>query len=172
MNNKQPSSFATLSTRQTYDELCLMLKSIELHHEHTPAFVVADSFCKEQLKHTSFNLELKILNSLDLYSNLTWFQMEEAGIVTEFWNNKTKAIEWALDNQEDVMFLDCDVLLMSPVIIPSKRYFLGLSPQFIPPANSNLVGFYNGGYLWTRCKKHRLYGEGQTILADMLTKLH
>lgn len=153
MNNNQPSSFATLSTRQTYDELCLMLKSIEFHHKNTPVFVVADSFCQEHLEHTSFNLELKIFNSLDLYSNLTRFEMEEGGIVTEFWNNKTKAIEWALDNNEDVMFLDCDVFVVSPVEIPSKRYLLGLSPQFIPTANSNLVGFYNGGYLWTRCKK-------------------
>ena len=118
MNNNQPSSFATLSTRQTYDELCLLLKSIELHHKHAPVFILADSYCKENLENTPFNLELKIFNSLDLYSNLTRFQMEEAGIVTEFWNNKTKVIEWALDNQEDVMFLDCDVF----VVFQSKSH--------------------------------------------------
>ena len=80
--------------------------------------------------------------------------MERLGIVTSFWNNKTKVMDYALEENLDVMFMDCDLILVESLNIQNKKLFkLGLSPQFIPQPEAQSVGYYNGGFVWTRCKK-------------------
>ena len=147
-----PSSFATISTDQTFDELILLLTSIEYYHKQADVFIILDTHTYERLLTRHFNLNLHLDVLLDKYTGLNRMEMERSGIVTKFWTHKTTTMQNALHEKPDVIFLDCDIVLLAPIAIPQPGLDLGLSPQFIPSINSEQVGFFNGGFVWTSCE--------------------
>ena len=78
--------------------------------------------------------------------------MERMGIIKEFWNNKANIIQEALEFEEDTMFLDSDILILNPIKCIDKSKDIGLSPHFIKKINTDEVGYYNGGCVWTKNK--------------------
>jgi hypothetical protein len=86
--------------------------------------------------------------------------MEGKGIWSTFQMMKSVAIEKALAKYTDTLFLDSDILVLSPITVDKTKQ-LGLSPHYIRKRDTNKFGFYNGGCLWTSEKtvleKWRLY---------------
>lgn len=145
-----PSSFATLCTKSVIWELLIFLDCVSAIHTNSRVFIVCDKHTDLVIKKQQgrWDLEVTTFIYLDSYSNLTRVKLESLGLVTEFWNNKSLVIELALKEYPDVLYLDCDVILLEKVLIP-RGYQLGLSPQFIPQRNSQEVGFYNGGFVYS-----------------------
>ena len=145
-----PSSFCSLSTKSTVYELELLLGTLAIHHKGAKVFCMVDTHCYDSLNSEWFSkfLDITWFNCLDLYTNKTRSEMETKNEVTEFWNNKNRLMELALEETSDTIFLDADQIILSKIEIPNGNYFLGLSPHRIPASNTSKVGYYNGGMVW------------------------
>ena len=78
--------------------------------------------------------------------------MVKEKIWDEFQMQKANVIKYALENENDTMFLDSDILFFNPIICIDKTKELGLSPHYVKKSNTDEVGYYNGGCLWTKNK--------------------
>ena len=147
---RTPSSFCSLSTKSTVYELELLLGTLAIHHEGAKVFCMVDTHCYDRLNSEWFSkfLDITWFNCLDLYTNKTRSEMETKNEVTEFWNNKNRLMELALEETTDTIFLDADQIILSKIEIPNGNYSLGLSPHRIPVSNTSKVGYYNGGMVW------------------------
>jgi hypothetical protein len=145
-----PSSFCTVATKQCKHELIALLLSLAYYHPKSVVYIICDTITANTFT-MNIDLECKFFIKLDEYSNLSRQQMTEKGIWGEFQMSKATAIEYALRDTEDTLFLDCDVIFLEPIKIP-KGYSLGVSRGYINNETSNKVGLYNGGFLWTNQK--------------------
>lgn len=149
----QPASFCTVATKPCAHELFLFVGTLAIHHPKTHVIILCDS----QTKSLLLDLVPKYLDiqwhcELDEYSNMTRQEMEAKRIWADFQMSKARAIDLALQAYPDTMFLDCDIIITSPIndIDTSKQ--LGISPQFIQEDFRRVFGYYNGGTLWTSAK--------------------
>ena len=78
--------------------------------------------------------------------------MVKEKIWDEFQMQKANVIKYALENENDTMFLDSDILFLNPITSINKEKELGLSPHYVKKTNTDEVGYYNGGCLWTKNK--------------------
>ena len=95
------------------------------------------------------NLDVVTIVKLDKYTNETRRTMESKNIFTEFLLNKAVVMLHALRYHTDVMLLDTDILFMNPINIIDKSKEVGLSPHYTKKINTDEVGYYNVGVLWT-----------------------
>ena len=78
--------------------------------------------------------------------------MEQMNIIKEFWNNKADIMSYALQYEKDTIFLDSDVFIVNPINCIDHTKDLGLSPHYVRKSNTDEVGYYNGGCVWTKKK--------------------
>jgi hypothetical protein len=145
-----PSSFCTVSTKKCKNELVSLLSSILYHHSDITVYIVCDTDTYKSIE-PLFRDRLKIIwhNDLDKYSNLSRQQMTEKGIWSDFQMSKADAIQYALQEHTDTLFLDADIILLEPMKDIDATKQLGVSRGFINKETSDQVGIYNGGFLWT-----------------------
>ena len=89
---------------------------------------------------------------LDAYTSKTRAIMDREHSFGAFLDHKANVMSHALENEPDTMFLDADIVFLQPVTLPPGDAELVLSPHFIRKENTDQVGFYNAGCLWTRSR--------------------
>lgn len=98
------------------------------------------------------NILLRWRVVLDYASDSNRAHMERDGTWTKFQMEKANSMAWALEHHDDVMFLDSDQLVVSPIDTIDAQKELGVSPHFMPKHITDKYGYYNGGMLWSRSK--------------------
>jgi hypothetical protein len=77
--------------------------------------------------------------------------MEKNKMWSEFQMFKATAIEKAfLDREDDVLFLDSDVVVTGIIDCIDKSKDIGVSPHYMRKDITDRYGYYNGGMLWTK----------------------
>lgn len=149
-----PDSFCFISTYNCSHELIGMLLSLSIHHKNSKVYGLIDTETKNRLDIIKSHLRLQLfLNvTLDKYSNKNRSIMVNEGIWDEFQMQKANVIKYALENEKDTMFLDSDIVFFNPINVIDKSKELGVSPHYIKKSNTDEVGYYNGGCLWTKNK--------------------
>lgn len=152
----QPESFCTLATENCKDELLGLLLSLAIHHSSASIICLVDDATRTYIENcsTSCPINLNIIwhEILTPYKGKTRAQMEEEGIWSEFQMMKTVAIEKALDNFRDTLFLDSDIIVCNTIDCIDKTKELGVSPHYIRKSDTDKFGYFNGGVLWTKNK--------------------
>lgn len=151
----QPNSFCTISTYSSHHEYIGLLYSLSLHHPGAKIYCLLDTKTKDLVDNLSLppNLDLKIRVGLDKYSNLNRGMMEKMNIWSDFQMQKALVLLYALEFEEDTMFLDSDILFLHPLNTIDKTKDIAISPHYIKKKNTDEVGYYNGGCLWTKNKQ-------------------
>ena len=150
----QPDSFCFISTFNCSHELIGMLLSLSIHHNNSKVYGLVDTDTYNLIKNfiPKIQLQLFLKTTLDKYSNKNRSIMVQENIWDEFQMQKANVIKYALENESDTMFLDSDILFFNPISIIDKTKELGLSPHYVKKSNTDEVGYYNGGCLWTKNK--------------------
>ena len=148
----QPDSFCFISTYRSSHELVGMLLSLSVHHNNSKVYGLVDIDTYNLIKNfiPKIQLQLFLKVTLDKYSNKNRNIMVQEKIWDEFQMQKANVIKYALENEEDTMFLDSDILFLNPINCIDKTKEIALSPHFIKKQNTDEVGYYNGGCLWTK----------------------
>jgi len=149
-----PNSFCFISTYNCSNELIGMLLSLSIHHNNSKVYGLIDTETHDLLNNfiPKIQLQLFLKTTLDKYSGKNRATMVKEKIWDEFQMQKANVIKYALENEEDTMFLDSDILFLNPITSIDKTKELGLSPHYIKKINTDEVGYYNGGCLWTKNK--------------------
>ena len=153
MSLEAPSSFCTVATKPCSHELYLFFHTMVKYHPTATVYVLADTITHDRLKNDlPKTLNIKWYIELDQYSDLDRGKMEAKGLFAEFLMSKPRIIEIALAETPDTMFLDCDIIILSPMTDVDKSKELGISPQLIQHEYRCRFGFFNAGTLWTKSK--------------------
>ena len=154
MSNKEPSSFCTLGSYPVHKEMLGLLTSISIHHPGAKIYCVSDSKTKKFILNFLKNIDLKIYWKLLLnkYSNHNYMRIKKQNFQKEFLSYKTNAMDFALVNEKDTMFLDTDIVVLSKIkgVVESKK--IGLSPHYNNRYISKTFGYFNTGCVWTKDK--------------------
>ena len=150
----KPSSFCTICTHPAAFELVGLLLSLSVFHPNAPIIVISDSRTKFLLESITPQpkLQIKWIIMLNKYSDLSRATMEKQNIWAEFQMFKAAAIQQALDQHSDTLFLDSDIIVTGVISSIDKSKDLGVSPHYMKKEATDKYGYYNGGMLWT---KHR-----------------
>tara|TARA_B100000925_G_scaffold286464_2_gene264215 strand:+ start:41178 stop:42797 length:1620 start_codon:yes stop_codon:yes gene_type:complete len=150
----ESNSFCFISTFNCSHELIGMLLSLSIHHNNSKVYGLVDSETENLIKNfiPKIQLQLFLKTSLDKYSNKNRNIMVQENIWDEFQMQKANVIKYALEYESDTIFLDSDILFLNPINCIDKTKELGLSPHYVKKSNTDEVGYYNGGCLWTKNK--------------------
>jgi len=161
----EPSSFCTICTHTCYFEFLGLVYSLSVHHPGAKLYCMLDSKTKHELENLTLkpNLDIKVTVGLDKYTGLDRQKMEQTNTIKEFWNHKTYIMSYALQHEKDTLFLDSDVFIVNPINCIDHSKELGLSPHYIRKLNTDEVGYYNGGCVWTKNKEVPLCWEKHTV---------
>lgn len=152
--NNIPSSFCTICTSPASFELVGLLLSLSVFHPSATVYIVADTQTQLNIRNLSPtpNLIIKWIIELDKYSSLTRSQMEDNQSWAEFQMFKSIALDYALQFEEDCLFLDSDIIITEQINGIDKTKELGVSPHYMRKDILDKFGNFNGGMLWTRNK--------------------
>lgn len=161
----EPSSFCTICTHACCFEFLGLVYSLSVHHPGAKLYCMLDTKTKEELDDLTLkpNLDIKVLVGLDKYTGLNRQEMEQKNIIKEFWNHKSYIMSHALRYEKDTIFLDSDIFIVNPINCIDHSKDLGLSPHYIRKLNTDEVGYYNGGCVWTKNKEVPLCWEKHTV---------
>lgn len=153
MNSIQ--SFCCFGTHNSLHELCGLLYSIALYHPDTPLYILTDTasvpICNQVTNHIPNPVHIK--TTLDKYGAFSRNEMVKNQLWNEFMMSKADALEWALENHDNAMYLDCDQLVVNTLKAPPLEYEIGVSPHYCSSKITRKFGYYNGGLLFARNKK-------------------
>ena len=148
----KPSSFCTICTHSAAFELTGLLLSLSVYHPNSPIIVVCDARTKYMMDSItpSPKLDIKWVIMLNKYSDLNRSTMEQHGIWAEFQMFKAAAIQQALLQYSDTLFLDSDIIVTGVISSIDKSKDIGVSPHYMKKEATDKYGYYNGGMLWTK----------------------
>tara|TARA_Y100000768_G_scaffold103261_1_gene75478 strand:- start:123 stop:3845 length:3723 start_codon:yes stop_codon:yes gene_type:complete len=146
-------SFCTFCTKSSYKDLRLLLLSLELYHNDMPVYIIADSAIKTMVENDNYSLDIKIRVELDKYTDMNRQIMEELDIFTEFLLKKADVMDYALEENDTVLFLDSDIMLLNKMdLLVDSKYDVGLSRHNIKEEYSSKFGIYNAGFMYIKNK--------------------
>ena len=127
-----PNSFCFISTFNSCHELIGMLFSLSLYHQNINVYGFVDSMTLNELNNMipKIKLNLCLNECLNKYSNKNRQNMVIEGIWDEFQMQKAQVIKYALNNEDDTMFLDSDIIIFKSINIIDKTKEIGVSPHF------------------------------------------
>jgi hypothetical protein len=152
----KPSSFCCITTINCINETFSWLLSLSLHHPGERVYIMSDNITKQKIEKEytpSLNLDIIWFLELDTYSKKTRQHMVNQGEWVEFQMKKALIIQEALKNEDDVLFMDTDIIITSPIRDIDNTKDIGVSPAFIRESDMKKVGYYNGGMLWVKNKE-------------------
>lgn len=149
-----PSSFCFICTKSSCHELIGMLLSLSMHHPGVKVYGFVDSATNIAIStfQPRLKLDLHLVANLDLYTDKNRRIMEREGIFGDLMTKKAHVVTYALERSSDTFFVDSDILFLGRLDCIDRTKTLGVSPHFIPKRNTDEVGYYNAGCLWT-CDK-------------------
>lgn len=150
---KPPSCICSFATNMVEYDCRLFLTSISIVQSDINIIMFVDSHIDNFIRTLNLPLKITTVNLLEPYSNKDRSQMEREGIFTDFNRIKTTLMDCALDCFPDVLYLDCDIFFINPILLDTTNYEVILSPHFISKWCSDDVGFYNSGAVWTNSKR-------------------
>ena len=148
----EPDSFCFICTGNSSYELIGMLLSLSIYHRNAVVYGLIDSYTENILTNVNPTLRLKLVLKvcLDKYSNKNRNMMLRENIWNEFQMQKAEVIKYALETSCDTLFLDSDILFLNPLNVIDKSKEINISPHYVRKSNTDEVGYYNGGCLWTK----------------------
>lgn len=151
----KPSSFCTISTYTCSFELVGLLLSLSIYHPNEKIYILTDTKTKNYIDTITPQPKLDIhwFIELDMYDGMNRQIMERKGIWSKFQMSKANIIKYALNDENDTLFLDSDIIITDIINDIDNSKELGISPQFITQEHIDKTGFYNGGVLWTSNKQ-------------------
>jgi hypothetical protein len=151
----KPSSFSTICTSNCAFELTGLLLSLSVYHTDETIYIMSDTKTKKIIDNITPTprLIIKWFIELDEYDGMNRQIMEEKNLIKEFWNNKARIMEKALENEQDTLFLDSDIIITDIIDDIDNSKEIGVSPQFITQEHIDKTGYYNGGCVWTKNKE-------------------
>lgn len=150
----KPSSFCTICTHSASFELVGLLLSLSVYHPNASVVIISDSRTKYTIESITPQPRLKLQWSilLDKYSDLDRQTMERENTWATFQMFKATAIQEALHNYPDTLFLDSDIIVTGTIEDIDTSKALGVSPHYMKKEATDKYGYYNGGMLWTNHK--------------------
>jgi hypothetical protein len=150
----KPSSFCTMCTFNCSFELIGLLLSLSLYHTNEKIYIISDNKTKNLIENITPKPRLNIvwLIKLDKYDGLNRFSMDKIGIWTEFQMSKPEIMSYALQFENDTLFLDSDIIITDIIEDIDNNQDLGVSRQYITQEHIDNTGLYNGGMIWTKNK--------------------
>lgn len=155
-----PDSFATLATNSAHKDLELFYTSLRLQYPKHNLYIAGDNYVK-QWAATKNDPHIHVNTVLEKYANMNRLEMEAKNLWTEFMLEKCTAIDDALANHEDTLFLDCDQCIMNSIRV-HKNYDIGLSAHNIHKHIEDEFGKYNGGFVYVRDKDFTTWWRDNT----------
>lgn len=148
--NIEPSSFCTICTKTCKQELVGFLLSLSIHHNNAKVYIICDDETLNDIERLKpyLLLNLYTYNELDEYTAYNRQEMEKLNIFGKFLSFKMKVMKYALECNNDTMFIDSDTIILDKLYYTSG-FELGLSPQFITDKYVIESGYYNAGLIWT-----------------------
>ena len=98
-------SFCTFATKNAFDDLRLLLHSLEIYHKNIPIFIYCDDYINEKINNYGFDLQIYKKVELNKYTNLNRQSMESQNIFTEFLLNKANVIDYAMETYNNTLFI-------------------------------------------------------------------
>jgi len=150
----KPTIFCTFCTNTCIDDLNVFLKSLSIHHAKSKVYLFLDTLTSNHVRNLHLDLELDITINLDEFTHKTRAGMEHSGVWTSFQMIKSNLIEHVLTKEDNVLYLDSDIIIVNPIDIPvDSSTELVLSPHYIKHTDVQLYGYFNGGFIWTSNKE-------------------
>jgi hypothetical protein len=143
-----PQSVSTLANSRALFDLGLFFRRMEIFHPATPIYVACDTAVKNYFQSRMPKNPVEWVVCLDKYTEYDRPTMEKMGIFMDFVLEKATAMEVALRNHKNTIFLDSDIYLLQPIVLPSDDTDVVLSPHMIKKSNEDAYGTYNVGYFY------------------------
>jgi hypothetical protein len=149
------SSYSTLIAGERTIEGALFLWSIALVHPGARVYIASNkktyAWYRDTLPGLFQHLDLRWTFAVDKYDvSMSREEMIDANVWSDFQMEKAYVMEAALVENLDTVYVDADMLLTSPVVVPTAQDIqLGVSPHYMKPEAGTKWGVYNGGMLWT-----------------------
>jgi hypothetical protein len=151
----KPSSFATICTSNCAFELTGLLLSLSVYHPNETIYILSDTKTKDIIDNITPKPKLNMIwyVELDKYDGMNRQIMEKNNLWSDFQMSKAIIIKKGLEKENDILFLDCDIIITNVIDDIDNTKDLGVSPQFIKKVILDKYGVYNGGVLWTKHKQ-------------------
>ena len=116
---ESPNSFCTICTKNTAYELIGMLLTLSLHHINANIYILSDEYCKNIIDRITPKIKLNIKWFIELneYSDQNRRSMCATNKWSDFLKNKAKIMLKALEKEEDVLFMDSDIIILDKSIV-------------------------------------------------------
>jgi hypothetical protein len=150
-----PSAIATLATGTAFEDLRILLASLEIFNEKPPTvYLFCDSPIANKLASFKYSGEIVTKVALNEYLGLNRAKMEAlpgkkySSLFFDFMMEKLALLRWAFTEQPNVMFCDADICFLGPVPALPAGTTLALSQHMIRQRDEDRFGRYNGGFMW------------------------
>lgn len=149
-----PECYSTVIAGSSVLDGSILLWSIALAHPRSSVYVATDKetykWFNTRFQHLFCMIKLHWIFLLDNYNlSMSRQEMERAGVWSDFQMSKARVIQAALRTSNNTLFIDADVVLLMPILVPLGPHQLGVSPHYIQKDMCDKFGIYNGGILWT-----------------------
>lgn len=157
-----PTVICTIATEPAMADLRLWLHSlfiwnkIAIENNKLYVYVMGDEAVLATLpkwaiglpglqKYSSMNRKTMAAHPAD------WPQLTGRSLWDQFQLEKATVMRTVLEKHPNVLFTDCDLLFLAPLRSLDTTNEVILSPHYIKKSDSDKYGYYNGGWMWTRC---------------------
>jgi hypothetical protein len=149
----KPKSVCTLCTDKTIKDLKLFLTSMSEYNRDTPIYLLCDSSVKFYVQSNFPSLNVKYNQILDKYSGKNRKQMEKEGIFTDFMKIKTECIDFALQSEQNTLYVDSDIVFLDVLPDVDVNKDIGLCPHYVKQYNIDNYGYFNAGMIFVNNNK-------------------
>lgn len=166
----KPSCLCTLSTKNSIKDLLLLLHSLNYIKYNKIIYIVCDSFTKNYIENlkSNYSFIIKLFNQLDKYDNIQTSSQYGSDDIDrkinwiKFMLEKTFIIDRALEENDNVLFVDSDIFFINDLPDIDLNYDIGLCPHNIAISLENKYGKFNGGSLWINNKNFSQWWNDNT----------
>jgi hypothetical protein len=143
-------SICTICNKNAYADLKILLYSITLFEPNIQIYILTDYYVNNKLYIDFPNLNIISLPKLDKYKHIfNNTQQKNKQEWNEFMLEKLNIIHYTLENEHNTLFLDSDQVLLNKLNLNIPYdYDLGLSPHNINKKQTDLYGYFNGGFIY------------------------
>lgn len=160
----QLDSICTICNINSYLDLRILLYSITLFEPHLKIYILTDNYVNNKVYIDFPNLNIITILGLDKYNDKKIYNRNNIEKWKEFTMEKSTIIEYALNYNQNTLFIDTDNILLNKLDLNIPyNYDLGLSPHNIIKSQTDKYGIFNAGFIFFSNKnilhKWKLYTQ-------------